>query len=199
MCDIISVAKGCDFTKFLIKLFLIFAKIGVFTFGGGYAMFPIIKRELIETREWITEDELLDYFAIGQCTPGVIAVNVATFVGKKLRGFWGALFATIGVIFPSIIIILIIASCINSFADLWYVQSAFSGIRVVVIVLILNTIISMWKKSVQKPFDYTIFLLALILSYFSILSSVLIVLISAVAGIIYTINQKDVKNGGGQK
>ncbi len=191
-------AKGSDFTKFLIELFLIFAKIGVFTFGGGYAMFPVIKRELIENRKWITEDELLDYYAIGQCTPGIIAVNVATFVGKKLKGFWGALLATLGVIFPSIIIILIIAGCINNFADLWYVQSAFSGIRVVVIVLILNTIISMWKKSVQKPFDYIVFLLALLLSYFNIISSVLIVLASGVAGIFYTTGRKDI-NGGGQK
>ena len=199
MCDIISVAKGSDFTRFLIELFLIFAKIGVLTFGGGYAMFPIIKRELIEKRKWITEDELLDYFAIGQCTPGVIAVNVATFVGKKLKGFYGALTATIGVIFPSIIIILLIASCINNFAYLWYVQSAFSGIRVVVIVLILNTIISMWKKSMQKPFDYIVLLLALVLSYFNILSSVLIVLLSAVAGIIYTIKRNGIKSGGEQK
>lgn len=191
-------AKGCDFTKFLIELFLIFAKIGLFTFGGGYAMFPVIKRYIIEKRNWITEDELLDYYAIGQCTPGVIAVNVATFVGKKLKGFWGALAATLGVIFPSVVIILIIATFINNFADLWYVQSAFSGIRVAVIVLILNTIISMWKKSVQKPFDYIVFLLALILSYFDIMSSVLIVLISAVAGILITISKKDVKNGGGQ-
>lgn len=185
--------------KQLIKLFLIFAKIGLFTFGGGYAMFPIIKRELIENRGWITEDELLDYYAIGQCTPGIIAVNVATFVGKKIKGFWGALAATVGVIFPSIIIITVIAGCINNFADLWYVQSAFSGIRVVVIVLVLNTIISMWKKSIQKPFDYVIFLLALIFSYFDILSSVLIVVISSIAGILYTINHKGIKNGGAEK
>lgn len=185
---LINGCKGCDFTKHLIKLFFIFAKIGVFTFGGGYAMFPIIKSELINRRGWITEDELTDYYAIGQCTPGVIAVNVATFVGKKLKGFWGALASTLGVIFPSIVIILIIAGFIKNFADLWYVQSAFSGIRVVVIVLILNTIISMWKKSIKKPFDYIVFLLALIASYFDILSSVIIVLIGGISGIIYTIN-----------
>ena len=192
-------AKGSDFTKFLIELFFVFAKIGVFTFGGGYAMFPVIKRYIIENRNWITEEELMDYYAIGQCTPGVIAVNVATFVGKKLKGFWGAVAATLGVIFPSIIIILIIAGCINNFADFWYVQSAFSGIRVAVIVLILNTIISMWKKSMQQPFDYIVFLLALILSYFNIISSVLIVLISGIAGIIFTLNRNNTKNGGEQK
>lgn len=185
--------------KFLLELFLIFAKIGLFTFGGGYAMFPILKGELIEKRGWITEDELLDYYAIGQCTPGIIAVNVATFVGKKLKGIIGAAFTTTGVIFPSVIIITVIASCINNFADLWFVQSAFSGIRVAVIVLILNTIISMWKKSVQKPFDYIVFLLALVLSFFNILSSVLVVVLSAVAGIIYTINHKGIKKGGNKK
>ena len=181
----------------LIKLFFIFSKIGLFTFGGGYAMFPVIKGEIIEKRGWITEEELLDYYAIGQCTPGIIAVNVATFVGKKLNGFFGSLFATLGVIFPSIIIILIIASCINNFADLWFVQSAFSGIRVAVIVLILNTIISMWKKSMKAPFDYIVFLLALVLSFFNIISAVNVVIASAVAGIIYTLVKN--KKGGNTK
>ena len=171
---------------FLIKLFLIFCKIGLFTFGGGYAMYPVIKGEIIDKRGWITEEELMDYYAIGQCTPGIIAVNVATFVGKKLKGFFGAVFATLGVIFPSVVIITIIAAFINNFADLWYVQSAFSGIRVAVIVLILNTIISMWKKSIRNVFDYVVFLLALVLSFFNILSSVFVVVLSAVAGIVYT-------------
>ena len=182
---------------YLIKLFLIFSKIGLFTFGGGYAMFPIIKGELIDKRGWITEDELMDYYAIGQCTPGIIAVNVATFVGKKLKGFLGALFSTLGVVFPSVVIITIIAAFVDNFADLWYVQSAFSGIRVAVIVLVLNTIISMWKKSVQKPFDYIVFLLALVLSFFSILSSVLVVILSAVAGIVYTLIKN--KKGGSKQ
>ena len=172
---------------YLIKLFLIFSKIGLFTFGGGYAMFPVIKGEIIDKRGWITEDELMDYYAIGQCTPGIIAVNVATFVGKKLKGFWGAAFATLGVVFPSVVIITIIAAFINNFADLWYVQSAFSGIRVAVIVLILNTIISMWKKSARNVFDYIVFLLALVLSFFNILSSVFVVILSAVAGVLYTV------------
>ncbi len=182
---------------YLFKLFLIFAKIGLFTFGGGYAMFPVIKGEIIEKRGWITEEELLDYYAIGQCTPGIIAVNVATFVGKKLKGFFGALSATLGVIFPSIVIILLIASCINNFADLWFVQSAFSGIRVAVIVLILNTIISMWKKSMKAPFDYIVFLLALVLSFFNILSAVIVVIASAVSGIAYTVIHT--KKGGNVK
>lgn len=183
--------------KLLLELFLIFAKIGLFTFGGGYAMFPIIKAEIIDKRGWITEDELVDYYAIGQCTPGIIAVNVATFVGKKIKGFSGSVMSTLGVVFPSVIIITVIASCINNFADLWFVQSAFSGIRVAVIVLVFNTVISMWKKSVRKPFDYIVFLLALIVSFFDIVSSVLIVVLSAVAGIICTTFR--IKKGGNQK
>lgn len=179
---------------FLIKLFLIFCKIGLFTFGGGYAMYPVIKGEIIDKRGWITEEELMDYYAIGQCTPGIIAVNVATFVGKKLKGFFGAVFATLGVIFPSVVTITIIAAFINNFADLWYVQSAFSGIRVAVIVLILNTIISMWKKSIRNVFGYVVFLLALVLSFFNILSSVFVVVLSAVAGIVYTLIKT--KKGG---
>lgn len=187
--------KGSEFMVYLIKLFLIFAKIGLLTFGGGYAMFPVIKSELIEKRGWITEDELMDYYAIGQCTPGIIAVNVATFVGKKLKGVMGAIFSTLGVITPSIIIVLIIAGCIENFADLWFVQSAFSGIRVAVIVLILNTIISMWKKNIKKPYDYVIFLIALVVSYFDILSSVIVVVLSAITGIIITLCKK----GGKEK
>ena len=176
------------------ELFLVFAKMGMFTVGGGYAMMPIMKSELIEKRGWITDDELLDYYAIGQCTPGIIAVNVATFVGKKVKGFWGAAAATLGVVFPSVVIIMIIASFISNFSDLWYVQSAFSGIRVVVVILILNTIISMWKKSVKNVFGYITFGLAFVLSFFNIISSAVVVVLSGIAGIVYTL-----KFGGEQK
>ena len=167
---------------------------GLFTVGGGYAMFPIMKQELAQKRNWVTEEEILDYYAIGQCTPGIIAVNVATFVGKKVGGFWGSVAGTVGVISPSVIIIMIIAAVINNFADLWFVQSAFAGIRVVVILLILNTIISMWKKSIKNIFGYVTFLLAFILSFFNIASSVVIVILSGIAGIIYTL-----KRGGAEK
>lgn len=180
--------------KLIAELFLVFAKMGLFTVGGGYAMFPIMKQELAQKRNWVTEEEILDYYAIGQCTPGIIAVNVATFVGKKVGGFWGSVAGTVGVISPSVIIIMIIAAFINNFADLWFVQSAFAGIRVVVILLILNTIISMWKKSIKNIFGYVTFLLAFILSFFNIASSVVIVILSGIAGIIYTL-----KRGGAEK
>lgn len=173
--------------KLIAELFLVFAKMGLFTIGGGYAMLPIMKQELTQKRSWITEDELLDYYAIGQCTPGIIAVNVATFVGKKIKGFWGAAASTFGVIFPSLVIIMIIAGFIKNFADLWFVQSAFSGIRVVVVILILNTIISMWKKSVKNVFGYAVFVLAFVLSFFDIITSAVVVLLTGAAGIIYTL------------
>lgn len=187
-------SKGVNILKLIADLFLVFAKMGLFTVGGGYAMFPIMKQELAQKRNWVTEEEILDYYAIGQCTPGIIAVNVATFVGKKVGGFWGSVAGTVGVISPSVIIIMIIAAFINNFADLWFVQSAFAGIRVVVILLILNTIISMWKKSIKNIFGYVTFLLAFILSFFNIASSVVIVILSGIAGIIYTL-----KRGGAEK
>lgn len=173
--------------KLIAELFLVFAKMGLFTVGGGYAMLPIMKQELTQKRSWITEDELLDYYAIGQCTPGIIAVNVATFVGKKIKGFWGAAASTLGVISPSLVIIMIIAGFIKNFANLWFVQSAFSGIRVVVVILILNTIISMWKKSVKNVFGYAVFVLAFVLSFFDIITSAVVVLLTGAAGIIYTL------------
>lgn len=182
-----------------VQLFLIFAKIGLFTIGGGYAMFPIIKKEIIDSRGWITEEELLDYYAIGQCTPGIIAVNVATFVGKKIGGFLGSLTATVGVVFPSFVIIVIIAGLVKNFSDIWFVQSAFSGIRIVAIILILNTVLSMWKKSVKGIFGYIIFLFAFIVSFFDILSSVMVVVFCGVFGIIYTIYGNGKKSGGESK
>ena len=134
--------------KLLFDLFYIFARIGGFTFGGGYAMLPMLQKEVVEKRKWATQDELMDYYAIGQCTPGIIAVNVATFVGTRLRGFWGALFATLGVITPSIIIIMIIAAFISGFQDIEIVTHAFNGIRAAVVALILSSVIKLSKKSI---------------------------------------------------
>ena len=178
-----------------VQLFFIFAKIGLFTIGGGYAIFPVIKKELIDSRGWITEEELLDYFAIGQCTPGIIAVNVATFVGKKICGFFGALTATLGVVFPSFVIIVVIAGLVKNFSGLWFIQSAFSGIRIVAIILILNTVLSMWKKSVKGIFGYAVFLFAFLVSFFDIFSSVMVVVVCGAIGILYTV----LKNGGESK
>ena len=118
-----------------------FARIGGLTFGGGYAMLPMLQKEVVEKHGWATEEELMDYYAIGQCTPGVIAVNTATFVGQKARSLAGAIFATLGVVFPSVVIITLIAAFLSNFAHLAVVQNAFAGVRVCVCVLIFNAVV----------------------------------------------------------
>ena len=127
-------------------LFLTFAKVGVMTFGGGMAMLPILQREVVERKNWATEDELGDYYAIGQCTPGIIAVNTATFVGQKQGGIAGGIVATLGMVFPSLVIITALAGLIAAFSHLAWVQHAFAGIRVCVCVLIFNTVLKLAKQ-----------------------------------------------------
>lgn len=170
--------------KQLLGLFGAFAVVGVTTFGGGYAMLPALQREVVEKRRWATEEEVMDWYAIGQCTPGVIAVNTATFVGQKQVGVWGGIFATLGVVFPSLVIIMIIAAFIQNFAHLPAVQNAFAGIRVCVCVLILNAVVKLWKKSVVDWKTFLIFLLVFAGSVFLNVSPVLYVLAAALAGIV---------------
>ena len=170
--------------KVLLELFLTFAKVGVMTFGGGYAMLPILQREVVETKGWSTEEELMDYFAIGQCTPGVIAVNTATFIGQKYKGFWGAVTATLGVVFPSLIIICLLAGVIEAFSHIAIVQHAFGGIRVCVCVLITNAVVKLFKKAVIDKFTLVLFLLVALGSFFTSLSPVVFVLFAAVCGIL---------------
>ncbi len=145
------------------KLFSAFMRIGAFTFGGGYAMLPMLERECVEKSGWVTHDELLDYFAIGQCTPGVIAVNTATFVGKKERGFFGALAATVGVVLPSFVIICVLTALLANFAELTPVKYALHGIRVAVGVLILNTVIKLVKEKIKDAAGYVLCIAAFLL------------------------------------
>ena len=170
--------------KELWDLFLTFCRIGGFTFGGGYAMLPMLQKEVVESRHWATEDELMDYFAISQCTPGVIAVNTATFVGYKNKGIAGAVFATSGVVFPSLVIVVIIAASLQSFSQLAIVQNAFGAIRVVVGVLILNAVIKMWKKTVIDKYCIALAVLAFAASAMLSISPVLIVFASGMLGIL---------------
>ena len=136
--------------KELWDLFFTFARIGGFTFGGGYAMLPMLQKEVVENRNWVTEKELMDYYAIGQCTPGVIAVNTATFVGFRVKGILGGISATFGVCAPSLFIIIIIAAIyIKNFLELSVVAHAFAGIRVCVFVLIVNAVIKLYKSAVE--------------------------------------------------
>ena len=165
-------------------LFVTFAKVGVMTFGGGYAMLPILQREVVENKGWATEEELTDYFAIGQCTPGVIAVNTATFIGQKTRGISGGIIATLGLVFPSLIIISLLAGVITTFSHLAWVNHAFGGIRVCVCVLILNAVVKLFKKAVIDAPTAVIFLAVALGSYFTPVSPVIFVLIAAVLGIV---------------
>lgn len=170
--------------KELFDLFWTFCKIGALTFGGGYAMLPLIQREIVENKKWSTEKEILDYYAVGQCTPGVIAVNTATFIGYKLKGIIGGIVATLGVIFPSIVIILIIATFLQNFADLAIVQSAFAGIRVAVVALIITTVVKLIKSSIKDYLGVIIAIIAFIISAFIGLSPVYVVIAAALTGFI---------------
>lgn len=170
--------------KELFDLFWTFCKIGALTFGGGYAILPLIQREIVENKKWSTEKEILDYYAVGQCTPGVIAVNTATFIGYKLRGIIGGIVATLGVIFPSIVIILIIATFLQNFADLAIVQSAFAGIRVAVVALIITTVVKLIKSSIKDYLGVIIAIIAFVISAFIGLSPVYVVIAAALTGFI---------------
>ena len=166
-------------------LFLTFAKVGVMTFGGGYAMLPILQREVVENKGWATEEELTDYFAIGQCTPGIIAVNTATFIGQKNKGALGGVIATLGLVFPSLIIISLLAGVITTFSHLAWVNHAFGGIRVCVCILILNAVAKLYKKAVIDAPTAVIFFAVFLGSYWlTSLSPVLFVVAAAVLGIV---------------
>ena len=182
--------------KELIELFLTFAKIGVMTFGGGYAMLPILQREVVENKGWATEEELADYFAIGQCTPGVIAVNTATFIGRRKNGVAGGVVATLGVVFPSIVIISLLAGVITQFSELTWVKDAFAGIRVCVCVLIFNAGWKLGKKSVIDKWTAGIFVLVAVGAILTDWSPVVFVLFAAACGIVL---QVLLKKGGAAK
>lgn len=147
-----------------LELFLTFAKIGVCTFGGGYAMLPILQRELVENKHWATEDDLADYYAVGQCTPGVIAVNTATFVGSKQRGVAGGIVASLGLVFPSVVIILVIAAFLQNFMHIQWVIHAFNGIRAGVVALILSSVIKLIRNGVKDAATLIIYCVVLLIS-----------------------------------
>lgn len=170
--------------KKLLKLFLVFAKIGAVTFGGGYAMLPILQREISEKYNWATEEELLDYFAIGQCTPGVIAVNTATFVGYKQCGILGGIVATLGVVFPSIVIITILAAFISNFAEYEAVKYAMSGIRACVCALVASAVVKIWKSAVIDKITLAIFIVCFLTAvFFKAIPTAAIVVIAGAAGL----------------
>lgn len=170
--------------KELIELFSIFFKMGAFTFGGGYAMLPIIQEEIVNKRNWATDEEILDYYAIGQSTPGIIAVNTATFIGYNQRGITGGIIATLGIVAPSIIIITIIAAFFKNFQDYVMIQHALKGIRVVVAALILNAVIKMYKDSVKDWVGIVLFVISFLLLVFLDITPIIVIIASAIVGII---------------
>ena len=184
----------------LLDLYWTFAKIGGVTFGGGYAMLPILERELVNKRGWTTMDELRDYFAVGQCTPGVIALNVSTFIGVKRAGVRGALAATAGFLTLPVIIILIIAMFLRNFAQEPVVQHAFSGIRVCVCVLIFQAILRLWKKSVVDPLALGIYLAVFALQVSSAylpvkIPAAVLVILAGAAGVLISMARNSRKGG----
>ncbi len=180
--------------KLLLELFWSFAKIGAFTFGGGYAMLPMFQKELVDAHGWTTSEELMDYYAISQCTPGVIAVNAATFVGYKQKGVIGGIVATLGVVFPSIVIICIIAAFIRNFADMAVVKNAFAGIRVCVCVLIFNAVAKLWKNAIKDWVSIVIYLAVLALALFTDISKIFIVIgVAVISVIVCSVRKEAVK------
>ena len=170
----------------LLKLYLLFAKIGATTFGGGYAMLPILQKEIVDKHHLATEKDLLDYYAIAQCTPGVIAVNTATLIGYKVKGIKGAIIATLGIVTPSIIIITLIASLLNFFQESIFIQKAFVGIRICVAALVLNAVISLWKNSIIDKYTFILFTLALLITLFTTISPIYLIIGTGIITLILT-------------
>ncbi|MDR1428691.1 MAG: chromate transporter [Spirochaetaceae bacterium] len=174
-----------------------FFKLGCVTFGGGYAMLPVIEHELVKRKAWTTSDEVMDYFAIGQVTPGVIAVNVSTFIGYKKAGVWGGILTTLGFILPSLIIITILAAFLTNFADIPLVQHALAGIRVAVGALILDAAIKIFKGAVKNLKSLVICVIAFGLSAVWHISPVWIVISAGLAGFLLFMPKKAAKGKDG--
>ena len=170
--------------KELLDLYAAFFRIGGLTFGGGLTMLPMLKYELVEKKNWVTEDDLLDYYAVGQCTPGIIAVNVATFVGYKKKGIMGGIFSTLGMISPSLIIVSILAMFLEQFMSNQIIAHAVGGIKVIVCALMLNTVVTMAKKTVKNIITGIVCVIAFILAMFTPVPTVLLVIIAGIFGII---------------
>ena len=170
--------------KELFEIFTVAFRVGLFTFGGGYAMLPILQREVVESRGWVSDEEVLDYYAIGQCLPGIIMVNTMIFVGNKRRGKAGGVAAALGTVCPALIIITLIAALLTNFADVPAVKNAFAVIRVYVVVLILNSIIKLWKSSMIDWKCFVVFAVVVMGSLLTSITPVVFVILAAVAGIV---------------
>lgn len=194
--------------KELFEIFIASAKVGALTFGGGYAMLPILQREIVENKGWNSEAEILDYYALAQCLPGILMVNTLAFVGKNRKGNIGAVFAALGAAAPSFLIITIIATVLTAFADVPAVKNAFAGIRVCVCVLIFNAITKLWKSAIADIKCLLLFLAVLTVSLLLDVTPILFVVVSALLGIAITMlsvrktsgaHADDAQEGGASK
>ena len=173
------------------ELFLTFFKIGLFTFGGGYAMIPLIEEEICEKKKWISKDELTDIVIISESTPGSLSINIATFVGMKISSYLGSLFATLGLVIPSFVIISLITKCLSSFSNK-YISYALLGIKGAVIALIVNALVTMFKKCEKNVFSYLLMLLGIFMIVFLKINSFFVIIIGAVAGLVYCFVKKEI-------
>ena len=171
-------------TKKISDLYISFFKIGGLTFGGGLAMLPMLQREVVKKHEWCTEEELLDIYAIGQCTPGIIAVNTATYEGYQQAGFLGSVAGTLGMVSPSLIIICLVASILNNFIHMPVVLHALAGIRIVVCALMLNTVFTMAKKGIIDRLGALVFVIAFLLACFTPVPTAVVIVLAGLTGII---------------
>ena len=187
--------------KELLNIYLKFFKIGAVTFGGGYAMLPILRREIVQKEQWLSEEQVIDFYAIGQSMPGIIAVNVGGFIGYTRKKESGAVAAALGVVSPCLVIITIIAACLANFQDNIYVRHALNAVSVCVCALIVDSIIAMWKKGVKDIFGLVLFVVMLLAMTFTKASPVVLVVLSATAGIaVKSVKEKNAdKNGGKDK
>lgn len=169
----------------LFEIFKIFFIIGIQLLGGGYVIVPLLKKYIVEERNWLTEEELVDYFSMSQCIPGIIAGNIATCAGYKTRGVMGALMAILGIIVPSFLCIVILANILTGLIQYPIVQNAFWGIRISVVILILVTVKDLWAKSVNSVFTYILFLIILSALLILPVSPTLIIIISALIALLH--------------
>jgi chromate transporter len=183
--------------KEYLGLLLTFLKLGCITFGGGYAMIPVVERELIKKRGWITMEEVMDYYVIAQITPGIIAVNLSTFIGCKRKGVLGGTVATIGFVLPGVALIILAAFFIRNIEEYPVVIHAFTGIRIAMGALILDTVIKMVKGTFKDPIAIVIYIVAFALSFVWSVSPMIIVLGAGLAGFFaYSVRTR--KDGGKQ-
>jgi len=187
--------------KELLQIYLKFFKIGAVTFGGGYAMLPILRREIVDKEKWHSEEEIMDFYALGQSMPGIIAVNVGGFIGYKRKKEAGAVAAALGVVSPCLVIITIIAACLANFQDNVYVRHALSAVSVCVCALIADSVMSMWKKGVKDVFGLVLFAVMLAAMTFTKANPVLLVILSAISGILCKSAKEraDNKDGGNRQ